>query len=166
MARALKIEGNATDDPYMLQFDKGLALLSYGLLFISPFGIGVPAMASLALAMAHRGDAHPVTRSHYRFQSQVFWTAAALLVIGVALIVVGGGLEMTTVFGFIQERLSGFALPGWLVGGYADPTEREAGNWMLIGGLITLLVAVGWLMLASLWGALKLVFGRSMGERR
>jgi uncharacterized membrane protein len=166
MARALKIEGNATDDPYMLQFDKGLALLSYGLLFISPFGIGVPAMASLALAMAHRGDAHPVTRSHYRFQGQVFWTAAALLVIGVALIVVGGGVEMTSVLGFVQEHLTGVTLPSWAVGAYQDPSERTNGDLMLTIGIISVLVAVAWTMLAAVWGTFKLVLGRPMGQRR
>ncbi len=171
MARTRRLEGEAAHDPYMLQFDKGMALLSYGLLFIAPFGIGLPAMVSLGLAFAHRLDGHPITRSHYRFQGQVFWTAAALLVIGVALLLVGGGLEMTSVMGFIQARLAqwrwgGFTLPSWLVSAYRDQTEQEAGNWMMIGGVVSVLVAIGWLMLASLWGAFKLVLGRPMGERR
>ena len=166
MARAMKLDAEATDDPFMRQFDKGMALLSYGLLFIAPFGVGLPAMASLALAFAHRMDAHPVTRSHYRFQGRVFWTAAALLAIGVALLLVGGGMEATTVVGFIQAHMGGFSLPSWLVSAYADQNEREMGNWMMIVGVVSILVAIGWLMLAALWGAFKLVLGRPMGQRR
>ena len=166
MARTRRLDGEASDDPFMLQFDKGMALLSYGLLFIAPFGVGLPAMASLALAFAHRLDGHPITRSHYRFQGRVFWTAAALLVIGIGLLLVGGGLEMTSVMGFVQAHLTGVALPGWLVGAYGDQTEQETGNGMLIVGVISILVAIAWLMIASLWGAFKLVLGRPIGERR
>ena len=166
MARTFKSDGNGADDPYMAQFDKGIALLSYGLLFIAPFGVGLPAMASLALAFAHRLDSHPVTRSHYRFQGQVFWTAVALLVIGVGLVVVGGGMEMTTVAGFIQAHLTGVALPAWLIGAYGDESERAAGDGMLGAGVVGVLAAIAWLMLASLWGAFKLVLGRPMGQRR
>jgi uncharacterized membrane protein len=111
-------------------------------------------------------DSHPITRSHYRFQSQVFWTAAALLVIGVGLLVVGGGMEMTTVIGFIQAHLTGVTLPAWLVSAYGDETERATGDWMLMAGVITLLVAIAWLMLAPLWGGFKLLLGQPMGQRR
>lgn len=166
MARTFKLDGQAADDPYMVQFDKGIALLSYGLLFISPFGVGLPAMASLALAFAHRMDSHPVTRSHYRYQGRVFWTAVALLVIGVGLVVVGGGVEMTSVLGFVQEHLTGVALPSWAVGAYADQGERSSGDLMLTIGVIAVLVAVAWVMLAALWGAFKLVLGRPMGQTR
>jgi uncharacterized membrane protein len=166
MARTYKLNAAPAEDPFMVQFDKGVALVSYGLLIVSPFMVGLPAMASLALAFAHRGDAHPVMRSHYRFQSQVFWTAVALLLIGLALVVVGGGMEMTTVAGFVQEHLGGFRLPGWMIGAYGDQTEQAAGNGMLIAGVLSILTAIGWLMLASLWGLFKLVLGRPMGQRR
>jgi uncharacterized membrane protein len=166
MARARRLDSEALDDPFMLQFDKGMALLSYGLLFIAPFGVGLPAMASLALAFAHRLDTHAVIRSHYRFQGRIFWTAAALLVIGVGLLLVGASLEATTVVGWIQARIGGLVLPNWLVSAYADQNEQDASNGMMIGGVISIVVAIGWLMLASLWGAFKLVLGRPMGQRR
>ena len=154
------------EDPYMVQFDKGVALLSYGLLFVSPFMVGLPAMASFALALAHRKDAHPVIRSHYRFQSGVFWTTIGLLVVGGALILGGGGVELTTIAGFIEAHLTGIALPSWLVGGYLDRGEQETGNWMMVAGIVALVVAFGWVFLASLWGAFKLVLGRPMGQTR
>jgi hypothetical protein len=135
MARARRLDSEALDDPFMLQFDKGMALLSYGLLFIAPFG-------------------------------RIFWTAAALLVIGVGLLLVGASLEATTVVGWIQARIGGLVLPNWLVSAYADQNEQDASNWMMIVGVISIVVAIGWLMLASLWGAFKLVLGRPMGQRR
>jgi len=159
-------EDGLAEDPYMVQFDKGVALLGYGLLFVSPFMIGLPAMASFALALAHRNDAHPIIRSHYRFQSGLFWTTVGLLVIGVALLLGGGGVELTTVAGFAQAHLGGVALPNWLVGGYLDEGEQATGNWMMVGGIVALVVALGWLLLASLWGAFKLVLGRPMGQTR
>jgi uncharacterized membrane protein len=166
MARTYKLDGEATDDPFMLQFDRGMALLSYGLLFVAPFGVGLPAMVSLGLAFAHRMDKHPVTRSHYRFQGRIFWTAAALLAIGIGLLIVGGGVEMTSVLGFIQEHLTGVKLPDWAVGAYADQGERSNGDLMLTIGVVAILTAIAWIMLAALWGALQLVLGRPMGQRR
>ncbi len=166
MARTRRLDGEAMDDPFMLHFDKGMALLSYGLLFVAPFGVGLPAMVSLGLAFAHRLDKHPVTRSHYRFQGRIFWTAAALLVIGIGLIIIGGGVEMTSVLGFIQEHLTGVTLPSWAVAAYQNQNEKSSGDLMLTIGVISILVAVGWLMLASFWGAFQLVLGRPMGQRR
>jgi len=161
-----RAEHDGAEDPFMIQFDKGVALLGYGLLLVSPFMLGLPALASLALAFAHRHDAHPVILSHYRFQGALFWTIIGLLVLALALLLVGGGVEMTTVAGFIQAHLGGLPLPAWLVGGYGDKGERETGNWMLAGGITAVVVALLWLVIGSIWGAFKLVLGRPMGLRR
>jgi uncharacterized membrane protein len=165
-SRGWNAEDELAEDPYMMQFDKGIALLGYGLLFVSPFMVGLPAMASFALALSHRNDAHPIIRSHYRFQSGLFWTTLALLAVGVSLLLLGGGLAFTTLAGSIQAHLTGVTLPEWLVGGYLDRGERDAGNWMMVGGIACLAVALVRLLAASVWGAFKLVLGRSMGLRR
>jgi len=154
------------DDPLMIQFDRGVALLGYGLLVVSPFMLGLPAMASLALAFAHRGDAHPVIRSHYRFQGSLFWTTIGLLGLALLLLILGGGMELTAVASFIQARLAGLSLPAWLVGGYGDAAERRTGSWMLAGGIAAVVVAFLWLVIGAVWGAFKLVLGRPMGLRR
>ncbi len=154
------------EDPYMAQYDKGVALIGYGLLLVSPFMVGLPAMASVALGFAHRQDSHPLTRSHYRFQSRIFWIAIALLILALALVIVGGGLELTSVAGFIAAHVGGPPLPHWLISGYRDDGQQVAANGMMAGGVVAAVVAIGWLMLASLWGALKLVLGRPIGERR
>jgi uncharacterized membrane protein len=166
MARARVIDGETTDDPFMVQFDKGVGLVGYGLLFASPFMVGLPAMAGFALSFAHRHDVHPMLRTHYRFQTRIFWTAAALFALAIGFAIAGGGMEMTTVMGFVQARWTGVSLPSWMVGGYSDEGERAAGNGMLVAAIICALAALGWLMLASLWGFFKLVLGRPIGQRR
>jgi uncharacterized membrane protein len=166
MAKAKRFAPEAGVDPYMIQFDKGVALLGYGLLIVSPFMAGLPAAASLAIAFAHRHDAHPVVRSHYRFQGRIFWTTVALIALATFLILGGGGMALTTAFGFVQDHVAGLALPGWLTGAYADAGERAAANWALIGGIAALAAAFLWLIGAALWGAFKLVLGRPIGQSR
>jgi uncharacterized membrane protein len=166
MAKAKRFTPEAGEDPYMIQFDKGVALLGYGLLIVSPFMAGLPAAASLAIAFAHRGDAHPVMRSHYRFQARIFWITAALMAVAILLLLGGGGVALTTAFGFAQAHVAGLALPAWLTGGYADAGERTAANGALIGGVLAGVAAVFWLFVAAFWGAFKLVLGRPIGLSR
>src|SRR5689334_15515101 len=88
-------------DPVLAGFDRIVALGSYGLLFVSVFTFGVPALAALALALFHRDDAQPLIRSHYRFQIRIFLTALLFLILATIAALLGGGLALGQLIGFI-----------------------------------------------------------------
>ena len=66
----------------------------YGLYAISPFLLGVPAIAGVALAYARRDEADPLSREHFEHQIDTFWSQLAWLaaagVWGVTALVTGG----------------------------------------------------------------------------
>lgn len=150
-------------DPYMATFDRGVALTAYSLLFIAPVLLGAPALAGVGLAYAHRDDAHTLIRSHYRFQIRIFWTTLVCMVIGLALAVGAGGLAIGAVYHALRQTFPGLGLPsgGFNLGG--NIVEEE--NWLLIAGAGFLIGGVLYIVIASLYGFLKLVANRPIRHR-
>jgi uncharacterized membrane protein len=150
-------------DPFMATFDRGVALTAYGLLFISPFLLGSSALAALGMAFAHRDDAHSLMRSHYRFQIRIFWTAVVCLVIGAALAIGAGGMALGGLYHFLRLQFPAMGLPegGWRLIG--NPQEEE--SWLLIGGIAFLVGGVGYVILSSAYGFIKLLVGRPIRHR-
>jgi uncharacterized membrane protein len=150
-------------DPFMATFDRGVALTAYGLLFISPFMLGAPALAGMGMAFAHRDDAHSLIRSHYRFQIRIFWTTVVCVVIGAALAVGAGGLAIGAGYHFLRQAFPNLGLPagGFNLGG--NLVEEE--NWLLIAGIGFLVGGVLYILIASLYGFLKLVANRPIRHR-
>jgi len=150
-------------DPFMTSFERGVALIAYGLLFVSPFGLGVPALVGLMLAFVHRDDPHSLTRSHYRFQVRIFWTTLVCLVLGAALAIGAGGFAIGTVYHFLRENLPQLGLP---VGGFRGMGDaQQEGGWLLLAGLAFLAGAVVYIMTAALYGFIKLLAGRPIRHR-
>jgi len=152
-----------TGDPFMARFDRGVALTAYGLLFISPFMFGAPALAGVGLAYAHKNDAHSLMRSHYRFQLRIFWTTVVCLVIGFALAIGAGGFAIGAGYHLLRQALPSLGLPsgGFSLGG----SLAEEENWLLIAGVAFLIGAIGYILIASLYGVIKLLAGRPIRHR-
>lgn len=151
------------NDPFMATFDRGVALTAYGLLFLSPFMLGAPAIAGFALAYAHKDEAHSLMRSHYRFQIRIFWTTLVCLVIGVALAVGAGGIAIGAVYHFVRQTFPTLGLPagGFNLGGGVAAEE----SWLLFTGIGFLVGGVGYVLISALYGFIKLLAGRPIRHR-
>jgi uncharacterized membrane protein len=143
-------------DPLMTSLDHFVALAGYVLLFLSVFMFGVPALASVALAYAHRRDAHLVVRTHFGFQIRIFWTAVLLLVLSIASAVAGGGAA------FAREHLPGAA---------SAVSPVQVGAWsgvaaacLIVAAVVLFVLAALWLLAASFMGFLRLLAGRPIGH--
>jgi uncharacterized membrane protein len=150
-------------DPFMATFDRGVALTAYGLLFISPFMLGAPALAGMGMAYAHRDDAHSLMRSHYRFQIRIFWTTLLCLVLGVALAFGAGGLALGSLYHFLRESFPSLGLPPGGLRLIGDLHEEE--GWLLIAGIAFLVGGIGYLLIASIYGFVKLLANRPIRLR-
>ena len=150
-------------DPVLAGFDHVVALAGYVLLFISVFMFGVPALATMALAYAHKNDSHLLVRSHYRFQLRIFWTAVLFVLLAIGSAVTAGGLAVTKLVEFARDHLPG-------VGAAMD--QAHVGSWsaqvagLLVVAAVTLgMLAVIWTLVASLFGFLRLVANRPIGHQ-
>lgn len=151
------------NDPFMATFDRGVALTAYGLLFISPFMLGAPALAGFGMAYAHRDDAHSLMRSHYRFQMRIFWTTLVCMVLGIALTLGAGGIAIGTGYHWMRGAFPALGLPqgGWRLIG--NPQEEE--GWLLMAGIAFLVGAFFYILGTSLYGFVKLLAGRPIRHR-
>jgi uncharacterized membrane protein len=150
-------------DPVLAGFDHVVALAGYVLLFISVFMFGVPALATMALAYAHKNDSHLLVRSHYRFQLRIFWTAVLFVLLAIGSAVTAGGLAVPWLIEFARAHLPG-------VGAAMD--QAHVGSWpaqiagLLLVAAVTLgVLALVWTLVASLFGFLRLVSNRPIGHQ-
>ncbi len=150
-------------DPFMNTFDRGVALTAYGLLFIAPFMLGAPALAGIGMAYAHKNDAHSLMRSHYRFQIRIFWTTMVCLVIGFALAIGAGGLAIGAGYHLLRQSFPNLGLPAGGFGLGGNLAEEE--NWLLIAGVGFLVGGIGYILIASIYGFIKLLAGRPIRHR-
>jgi len=150
-------------DPIMATFDRGVALTAYGLLFISPFMLGAPAIAGLGMAYAHKDDAHSLMRSHYRFQIRIFWTTLICLVLGVALALGGGGLALGALYHFLRQSFPNLGLPTVHFGLPGDVAAEE--NWLVIAGIAFVIGGLAYILIAPIYGFIKLLAGRPIRHR-
>jgi uncharacterized membrane protein len=148
-------------DPVLAGFDRVVALGSYGLLFVSVFTLGVPALAALALAMFHRDDAQPVVRSHYRFQIRIFLTAFLFMILGTGAALLGGGLALGQIIGFVEQHARQVAA---VIG--VDSTGRQAlaAGGLVIAAFLFFGLAALWTLIASSLGFLRLLANRPIGH--
>jgi len=154
--------GHDAIDPVLAGFDHVVALAGYVLLFISVFMFGVPALATMALAYAHKNDSHLLVRSHYRFQLRIFWTAVLFTLLAIGSAITAGGMAITTLVDFARSHLPG-------VGAAMDQAHVGAWSGEISGLLLVAAVTLGvlgvvWTLAASLFGFLRLVGNRPIGH--
>jgi uncharacterized membrane protein len=149
-------------DPLLAGFDHVVALAGYGLLFASVFMFGVPALASVALAYAHHGDAHLVARTHYRFQIRIFWTSVLLLALALGAAVVAGGVAIGKIIGFAQDHLPGIS--GMMAQAHVSSWSGAATGGLVAGSIGLFALAALWTLFASVFGFLRLLSNRPIGH--
>ena len=156
-------ESHSAIDPVLAGFDHIVALAGYVLLFISVFMFGVPALATMALAYAHKNDSHLLVRSHYRFQLRIFWTAVLFALLAIGSAVTAGGLAVTKLIQFIRDQLPG-------VGAAMDQAHVSSWSGQIAGILVIAAVTLGllavvWTLIASVFGFLRLISNRPIGHQ-
>jgi len=148
-------------DPVLAGFDHVVALVSYGLMFISVFLLGVPALAAVALAYAHRRDSHVIVATHYRFQIRIFWTAVLLLVLGVISAAGASVILLQKLFDFASSHLPGMS--GVIGHGSAAWTAPLAGA-LGLAWIAFFVLAAGWTLISSLIGFFRLLGNKPIGH--
>jgi uncharacterized membrane protein len=164
--RGLKLVSNLHDaeavvDPVLAGFDHVVALVGYALLFVAIPLLGVPALAAVALAYAHRRDSHVLVSTHYHFQIRIFWTAALLFGLALACTLGASADAIHILLGFIGSRLPNAA--GALGNGSAAWTGPLA-VWLGVAATVFLVLAVGWTLIASVIGFFRLLGNKPIGH--
>lgn len=135
------------------EVDRNLALLGYGLLFFAVFFAGVPALVAVAIAYARQRNTDCAVRSHFRFQTFVFWVGFALTLLAAlaalaALVLLAGEIVRGVVDGrwdrldavvFSQVHVTAVMVLFGVAGGLAALT----GVWLMVTS------AYGFILLAS-----------------
>jgi uncharacterized membrane protein len=123
----------------------------------------VPAIAALALAYAHKNDAHPLARSHFRFQLRIVWTAVLLLGMGLASVVLATGLGADWLYRLAAHSP---ALTGAVGSGHFGAWTAGLAGLFLVAAVLLTALAVLWMLGASLFGFLRLVYQKPIGQDR
>ena len=147
-------------DPVLAGFDHVVALVGYGLLFISVFLLGVPALAAAALAYAHKRDSHVIVATHYRFQLRIFWTAVLLLVLGVVSAAGASVILLQKLFDFASSHLPGMSGVMAQSAAWTVPLAGALG----LAWIVFFVLAAGWTLIASLIGFFRLLGNKPIGH--
>lgn len=144
--------------------DRNLALVVYLLLFASPFMVGFPALIGVVIAYIRRPEAPPIWKSHYNFQIRTFWVALALGLVAAASFIFGAGSLVSDIFSSVTNEGKGW--DGWEIASVDVDNVRVEGSTIVGFALSMLVSAVAslWLMAASLFGFVRLVSGKAIGN--
>jgi uncharacterized membrane protein len=153
-------------DPVARRFDRLMALVAYGLLAVSVFTFWIPALIAAAIAFSHRRGADPLTASHFRFQIKTFWVGFVLVLLAVVVFLAAGGFAFGALWSILVAHSAEWGWD-WQDGLAGDGLSAgaAAGALTLVGLLLWGMSAV-WTLVAAVWGTLRLVSDRPMGQRR
>lgn len=132
--------------------DRGAAFLVYLIMFVSPFMVGAPMLLATGIAMARKGSADDLSRSHFNYQINTMGKDIVLEIVGAICL-------WLAVFGGLAT-LAGEA-PGHLM-----PTtfQPERMGLFSLGLLLVWLICWAWaalsLFLTPAVGALRLASGK------
>ena len=131
-----------------------LAMLGYGLLFLSVFFAGLTALVAVVIAYSQRDAAPKRIRTHFNFQIRMFWVALALTLGAAACasagIVAGLGqiVDVAAITGFdnaynLRVELSDVTIDGGTIA-------------LLAAAVLLGLLSTFWLIVASSVGFIRL----------
>jgi uncharacterized membrane protein len=137
---------------------RGIAMLNYGLLFISIFFAGIPALIAVALAYSRKSRASLGLRKHFRFQIRIFWLAFFIALLA-------GGCGMAGVVLAVVElaRSAGWV---WTWDAVDLHSLRVGGDivFLLVAAVILSLADAAWLIISSALGFIRLASDRALGK--
>jgi len=144
-------------EPSAMPDGRPLAMLNYGLIFVSIFFAGVPALIAVALAYAQRSKSSPLARSHFRFQIGLFWTGFFIALLAGSLVLTGVVMAAAELVGASGRTLAdGFQLSDLRIQGDIIA--------LMIGGVLLAATDALMLMAGSAFGFIRLASNRSLGK--
>lgn len=145
--------------------DSNLAMLGYGLLFISILFAGLPGLAAVVIAYAQRDSANAAVRSHFNFQIRIFWIALALTAVAAVAALLGLAVSV----GQIIEIGLTQSWDAWDSIAFDVDFERmsfaPAIVMLLATAAVSFVAACLWLLTAPVVGFIRLASQRGMGDR-
>ena len=137
---------------------RGVAMLNYGLLFVSVFFAGVPALIAVALAYAQSAKAPAGLKRHFRIQIRIFWIAFFL-----ALLAGGCGFAGVVMAVIELARSAGWV---WTWDDVDLRALRVGGDIvvLLVAAVILSLIDAAWLMISSALGFIRLASDRGLSK--
>ena len=131
-----------------------LAMLGYGLLFLSVFFAGLTALVAVVIAYSQKDAAPKRIRSHFNFQIRMFWVALALTLGAAACASAGLGAGLGQIVDV--AAVTGFDNLGNVRIQLRDVTI-DAGTIALLAAAVVLgLLSTFWLIIASSVGFIRL----------
>lgn len=139
--------------------DRNLALLGYGLLFFAVFFAGVPALIAVAIAYARLRNTQCVVKSHFKFQTFVFW-------VGFALTLLAALSAVAALVVLVGEIVRGAVDGKWDSLDTVMFDQVHVGVVMVMFGVAGVLAALAgaWLMVTSAYGFILLASRRSIRQ--
>jgi uncharacterized membrane protein len=132
--------------------DKAMGIVSYVILFLSPFIAGFPSIISVIIAAVRRSSASPLMRTHYDFQIRIFWVGVLFIAVGFAC------AALALAFGFTVA---------WSAWGDLPATAAGMGLGVVLLGFAAVGGFVGnfcWMIIASVFGLARLAESRPIGR--
>jgi uncharacterized membrane protein len=131
-----------------------LAMLGYGLLFLSVFFAGLTALVAVVIAYSQKEAAPRRIRAHFNFQIRMFWIALALT-LG------AGACASAGIVASLGDVISAVAISGfdWREGLQLEVSDVtiDGGSIALVGAAVVLcLLSTLWLIVASSIGFVRL----------
>lgn len=137
---------------------RGIAMLNYGLLFISVFFAGVPALIAVAMAYSRKSKVDAGLKRHFRRQIRIFWIA-----VFVALVAGACGLAGVVLAVVELARSAGWV---WTWDEIDLRSLRVGGDIvvLLVAAVALSLIDAAWLMISSAMGFIRLASDRGLGK--
>ncbi len=145
------------------EVDRNLALLAYGLLFVSILFAGLPGLIAVVIAYVQRDVADPRVRPHFVSQIRIFWVALALTLVAAlsALCALAIGVGELIDIG-IHHNWDAWDSVSFEI----SDLELHPAIVVLLGiTAIASLATTAWLIVAPAIGFIRLVSQRGMSDR-
>lgn len=151
--------------------ERNLAFVIYGLLFISPFSLGLTALVAVVLAYIKKHNCDSFVQTHFRYQIKSFWVVFVLWALATFIAVICTVFLTLTLANVI---LAQYNITDWR---YLDidlsnldtsqiPVSTILGvaSGFVISALMTVLATV-WILVSAVMGFIRLSHNKPIGKR-
>lgn len=151
--------------------ERNLAYVVYGLLFVSPFSLGITALIGAALAYLRKNNCTSYIQTHFRYQIKHFWAVFALWGMATFIAVICTVVLTWTLANLIWSQ---YDISDWRridldlsdldISSIPVSTILGVSSGYVISALLTFMATV-WILATSVNGVLKLNNHKPIGKR-
>ncbi|MDC7681902.1 hypothetical protein PQU92_01350 [Asticcacaulis sp. BYS171W] len=151
--------------------ERNLAYVVYGLLFISPFSLGLTALIGVVLAYIKKHDCTSYIQTHFRYQIKSFWVIFALWAIATFIAVICTVFLTWTLVNLIWTqyditdwRQLDIDLSDFDTSQISVSTLLGVASGYVVSAILTVMATV-WILIASVMGLIRLNHHKPIGKR-